>query len=455
VPKISNSKPTKILTDNRDLICALATPPARSAIAIIRASGGADGQLFKKIAPYVKSRIAVSAMEPRRAYHVSIHDETGAVIDDVVFLRFEEPASFTGEDAMEIHSHGNPLIAKNILNLLYSCGFREAKPGEFTRRAYLNGKIDLDAAEAIREIIDAKSHEHLSAAQRLKSGGFKTALYVLRSELMNLLADQNAELDFIDEDISFSAQATKVKLIADQIAKVQHFADGAEALDAFRDGINIAIVGAPNAGKSSLMNRLLGQDRSIVSDIAGTTRDYIEAELTIGGYPVRLFDTAGLRSGTNDAIEIEGQQRTRELMAKAHIVVALLDGSEQPHLSAVAAHLVAINKSDQLAAGWLPGELFISAKTGAGLEEFKTRLESEVKARSPSGAIALGAWQINLLRMIEINLAKVQSAYESNEAPEITAHILQQTVNRIAELTGEITNEDILGRIFSRFCIGK
>ncbi len=449
-------------------ICAPATSAGRSAIAIIRASGAPlkGESIFQKLGGSFKSKDnKIAADLPARRTHYGLMGSGSETIDDVVFIKFEGSASFTGEDSFEIHCHGNPLVIRQILNLLYGLGFRAAEGGEFTRRAYLNGKLDIDAAQAIAEIIEARNGESLKAARRLKSGTFRSGMLALRSQLMNLLADLNAELDFIDEDISFATLETKLKILAEAIATVGKLRQDAERFDSFKEGVNIAIVGKPNAGKSSLMNRLLGEERSIVSDIAGTTRDYIEGELTIAGFNVRLFDTAGLNEASSDPIEKLGIERTRSLMLRAHICLQLIDGSTPasdekiPEISPEASSLQVINKSDTLDAsrGKNPGDgtLYISAKTGDGIAELLSRMEKLIASRAPSAALPLNLWQRQLLAQISENLTVTAEGLKERELPEVITHTVQLAVDKIAALTGEITSEDILGRIFSRFCIGK
>lgn len=484
-PRISNSK-TKTLTAEShaaakrlpvaditpaapsDAICAPATAPGRSAIAIIRASGSANGgvSIFQKLGDTFKTKDnRLAADIPPRQAHYGVIAAGGETIDDIVFIKYTGPASFTGEDSFEIYCHGNPLVVRQILALLYQSGFRAAVAGEFTRRAYLNGKLNIDGAQAIAEIIEARNGESLRAARRLKAGTFRTGLLALRSRLMNLLADLNAELDFIDEDISFATLETKLQILGETSAAVEKLRGDAERFDSFKDGVNIAIVGRPNAGKSSLMNRLLGEERSIVSDIAGTTRDYIEGELTVAGFNVRLFDTAGLNEASADPIEQIGIERTRELIGRAHICLYLTDGSvaarEQNPLpvSDKAAAIHVINKADVLHASHgvsrPDAALQISAKTGAGIGELLTHIERIIAERAPSAALPLNLWQRRLLAEIGDSLKGASQALEAHELPEVITHIVQSAVDRIAELTGEISNEDILGRIFSRFCIGK
>lgn len=440
-------------------VCAVSTAPGRSAIAVIRASGAG---VFQNLGGIFLTKAGKSAVDlPPRSTHYGFIYDGNEIVDDVLFLKFQGTASFTGEDSFEIHCHGNPLIIRRILDTLYRQGFQPAAAGEFTRRAYLNGKLDVDGAQAIAEIIEARNHEGLKAARRLKSGSFRSGLLTLRSQLMNLLADLNAELDFIDEDISFATLETKLNILADAVKTVENLAGEAERFETFKDGVNIAIVGRPNAGKSSLMNRLVGEERSIVSDIAGTTRDYIEAELTIAGFNVRLFDTAGLAQNSNDPIEKIGIERTRDLMARAHILLRLIDGSappvgDAPLPDAAAQTLTVINKADILHAERQgAGALLISAKTGAGIAELVSAMERYITERAPTNALPLNAWQREILRRIAGRLETASEALRAHELPEVITHTVQFAVQDIAALTGEITNEDILGRIFSRFCIGK
>lgn len=463
----------------REAICAPATPltfgkgsASRSAIAIIRATGShtkngtpifsALGDTFK-----TQSGKTAAALKPRISHYGLLAAENYE-IDDVVFIRFDAPASFTGEDAFEIHCHGNPLIVENILQLLLRLGFRMATPGEFTRRAYLNGKLALDAAQAISEIIDAQSAEALKAARRLKSGSFRHELLQLRSDLMNLSADLNAELDFIDEDIAFATLDTKLKIVRSVRERALKLKRDAERFDALRGGVHIAIVGPPNAGKSSLMNRLLGEERAIVSEIAGTTRDYLDAELELAGFNVRLFDTAGLRE-SDDAIEKIGIERTRTLMQRAHIIVNLHDGGASK--AALHAHadlpdtavvVDAINKEDSLSPVWRAlrqtaynNLIFISAKTGTGIDSLLEQLSGLIRERAPQEALPLNAWQQQVLGEIATGLENTLLALTTHELPEIIAHTVGTALEHIAELSGDISNDDILGRIFSRFCIGK
>lgn len=467
---------SKATTSTADFICAPATASgARSALAVIRGSGASHGgvSLFEALASIFKTPTGKTAaqLSARTVHYGNIYNGD-EFVDDVLFVRFDGNASFTGEDSFEIHCHGNPLIVNNILALLYRHHFRSASPGEFTRRAYLNGKLNLNAAQAVADVIEARSHVSLKAAHRLSRGTFRSEMLALRSGLMNLSADLNAELDFIDEDISFATLDTKLAILERTRVAARKLAADAARFDGIRNGVNVALIGPPNAGKSSLMNRLLGHERSIVSAIAGTTRDYIEAELEIAGVNVRLFDTAGLRENSEDAIENLGIERTRELISRAHICVLLADGSEPAStedLSSPAASgaavVLAVNKSDALHTTWkeihkvngddVSKRLYLSAQTGEGLPTLLGELARITASLAPQDAVPLSAWQVQLLLEIVTLMESGSEMLRQRELPELITHQVARAVDKISELTGEISSEDILGRIFSRFCIGK
>ncbi|MCS6971404.1 MAG: tRNA uridine-5-carboxymethylaminomethyl(34) synthesis GTPase MnmE [Leptospiraceae bacterium] len=445
-----------------DFICAAATALSPAALAVIRASGGEQKKIFSLLKDHFQTKQGKIAKElkPRVAYYGTIIDG-GEIIDDAIFTRFDAPKSFTGEDAFEISCHGNPLLVRRILALLYRLGFRAAAPGEFTRRAYLNGKLGLDAAQAIAEIVAARSQAELEAARRLQSGEFRRQLLALRSELLNLVADLNAELDFSDEGIIFRAQEEKLRTLHNIATLAKKIAQDAARFDSLRDGVRIALVGEPNTGKSSLLNRLLGKDRALVSAIPGTTRDYIEAEWSLAGIPVRFYDTAGIRE-TEDALEKAGIERTQALLKEAQIVIVLLDGSLPPRDLALPElstnKLIAVNKCDILHPAWHNADSnfsFISAKTGEGIPAFLQKLEGIVQGLLPAEALPLSPWQQSQLLAIAQLLEKAAETIACGELPEIPTTLTEQALAKIAELSGEITSEEVLGRIFSRFCIGK
>ncbi len=409
-----------------------------------------------------------AGFKARHSYYGVLSDTDGT-IDDVIFTAYSAPHSYTGEDSFEISAHGNPLIVKRILSLLYTLGFRLAAPGEFTRRAYLHGKMGISAAAAVSEIIEARNHLSLAAAKRLKQGTFRTEILKLRSLLMNVLADLNAELDFIDEDITFASREQKLALLKEVENEASSLKDAAERFEQIKDGIRIAIVGQPNAGKSSLMNRLLGQNRAIVSSIAGTTRDFIEAELEIQGMNIRLFDTAGLRESSPDPIEQMGIERTRELVGQSHLCLHIIDASAPPTdadlwqtlgLQTEARRLVVFNKADIRHAqrGELPpgaNSYSISATSGAGVDALLAGIGEVIQTLAPENALPLGVWQREILSQIASGCVLAQDALQAGELPEVVTHLVHQAVEGISKLTGEVTSEDILGRIFSRFCVGK
>jgi len=442
-----------------DAICALSTAPGRAAIAIIRASG--EGVL-KAVEDFFfpKNKKSIHGLKARVTHYGTL-EENGTLIDDAIFIPFTGTSSFTGEESFEIHCHANAIIIRRILEILYKRGVRPAAPGEFTRRAYLNGKLDIDAAQAIQEIIDAKNIASLNAAHLLQRGAFRTNLLGLRSLLLNLLADLNAELDFIDEDIAFATLDKKINTITGVQEHIHQLLEDSRRFSAYKDGVHIAIVGEPNAGKSSLMNRLLGEERSIVSDIAGTTRDYIEGELTLAGLNARLFDTAGLNPKSQDPIERMGIDRTQELIRKAHIVLHLIDGSKADaprplQISSGATLFRVVNKIDILyAPDKEKNTLYISAKTGEGIPDLLIAMEKHIYGNLPQNVLSLNEWQREILSRIHATLVDAKKALLEEELPEVVTHLVDNAVQLIATLTGQVSSEDVLGRIFSRFCIGK
>lgn len=407
-----------------------------------------------------------------------------STIDDVLLTYFPHGNSFTGEESLEINCHGNPLIVRQILNQLYLLGIEPAAPGEFSRRAVLNGKLNLHQAEAIREIIEARGERELQAARWMQDGHFRNELLQMRSSLFNLTADVTAELDFVEEDIEFSSNQNKINSLEAVLQYVQKLGERAEGGNLLHSGLQIAIIGAPNTGKSSLLNLLSGKEKAIVSDIPGTTRDYIEESIQIAGVPVTFVDTAGLRHNSEDVLEKTGMERSILKSREARFILVLLDGKKEPKLAIEESPLgseflkklqlenkehlkVLINKSDALHADWpvdngaLPGLLqnlqveYISVKTQANLPVLLQWLTESIDKTLGSESLLLASWQSDLLRQIEKELEAALVLLEANEAPEITATVLRNALDLMGQITGEISNEDLLGRIFSRFCVGK
>ncbi|GIX41520.1 MAG: tRNA modification GTPase MnmE [Leptospiraceae bacterium] len=469
---------------NEETIIALSTPAGRGAIAIIRISGPNTLQIIQTIIrkPSDLSNKINSEfiLQNTRKLLRAIIYHNNEVIDDGMFVFFGSPNSYTGEDMAEIYIHGNPLIAKKIINIVSSYGLaRPSLPGEFTRRAFLNEKMDLTRAESIHRIITAKSEYELNAVKKIYFGDLYKLINRIRSELILLKAQIEAEVDFSDQDIDYSEKDQIKQKVNQIISMIQDVLKKSAVATRISQGIQIALVGKTNAGKSSLLNKILGWDRSIVSDIEGTTRDYISEEIELARTLVRIVDTAGLRE-TKDQIEKEGIRRSKEAMEKSQIILHIIDGSikEYPFLPEIDEFVHSkdsykkiihiINKKDCLHKdAWNEEKLkryanhevivkYISCKTGEGIEDLKQTIESFIKnqfqIQDPFLLEERHHYHFN--KIIE-SLKRVNQLFDENAPEEIIAIEIQDALNHISELTGEITTEDILGRIFSMFCIGK
>ncbi len=457
------------MSKQRYPICAVASPAGRSAVCVVRLSGlGSLVALEKVFRPNLK-KFFYLAENPRVAILGNLYFEE-TLIDEVIVIPFVAPYSYTGEEGAEIHTHGNPIIIKKLLEILYKLGIQKAAPGEFTKRAFLSGKFDLTQAEAIHEIVQAKSEQGLQKALQLKEGSFRKILLSFRSELINLLADISAELDFTEEGITFVEENIKVQIIKNLIHESKYLIQTSKQLKIFREGVEIVIAGAPNTGKSSLLNFFAGEERAIVSKIPGTTRDYIQIELQISGIPVYFLDTAGIHElkNINEHTEIEkiGIEKSINKLKDADIIIWMIDGSEKvgswplETIKCEAEYLFVVNKKDILHSSWKhyrkTAPLQISLQTGENTKTLKEALNAIVmKKTTHTAGIMLSAWQTNILSQIQVGLAESQSLIEAQEMKEIIVSSLQIVLDDLSQLTGDITNEEILGRIFSRFCIGK
>jgi len=438
-------------------IFALATPPGRSGVAVIRVSGPASFESLTALTGRAN-------FTPRLAqFSILRHPEKGHQIDAGLVLPFRGPASFTGEDCVEYHLHGGPAIIKMMLEILgQQPHHRQAEPGEFTRRAFENGKMDLTAAEAIADLIDAETE--LQQAQALaQMGGALADLYGgWADRLARALAHLEADLDFPDEDLPDG--------VADQIGPVlkglmddliAHLSDSRRG-ERMRDGFQIVIIGAPNAGKSSLINALAQRDIAIVSDMAGTTRDVLEAHLNLGGYPVILVDTAGLRpdqlsDSPQERIEGEGIRRAVERAKAADLKILLFDGTQPQADSATMAlkdenALVVLNKKDQLQ-DTDPAQLWISTKTGEGLETLCGAIIKRLNALYAPRQNAGPTRQRHRVALEEC-LAALTRAQQAN-SPELMAEDVRLAMRALGRITGRVDVEDLLDIIFHDFCIGK
>lgn len=440
-----------------DTIAAIASPAGTGAVALLRVSG--------RDALAVAQRVwRGGALVPRYAVYGGIINEAGRAVDSVLATFFKGPASFTGEDTVEITCHGGVLVTQQVLEQLLRCGARAARPGEFTQRAWLNGKLDLTQAEAVMDVISAQTGMALRAAQRQLEGAIGRQVMALRDALLEVLAHVEAYIDFPEEDISPDNGAELLGRIAevqDGTARMLATADQGRIL---REGARTVLAGAPNAGKSSLLNALLGCERAIVSDIAGTTRDTIEEVINLKGIPLRLVDTAGLRE-SQDAIEREGVARSRRMVETADLVLEIVDASQPAGDRVVlpeeggTMHLLVLNKADLgLHFSWAGAEgVRFSCLTGVGMETLTNAIAMLLGgAQGFTGMEAVvNARHKTCLLLASRALENAVTQLSAGAAPEFVALDLREAMDAFGEISGRMDTEDLLGVIFSRFCIGK
>jgi len=445
-------------------IVALATPTGRSGIGVVRLSGIDSLRIVKRLVADEEFRPA-----PRRATLVGLYDLTGETIDEAIVTYFRTPHSFTGEDVVEISCHGSPVLLRQVIDTCLSLGARMADPGEFTLRALANGKIDLAEAEAIRDLIDAQTTASARQAVRQMRGEFSHQLQPIKDDLLDVIVVLESALEFVEDDLPETQTETlrsRLVKIANAVGKI---ASTYKAGHLIRDGLRVALVGRPNVGKSSLFNALLGSDRAIVTEIAGTTRDQLHERFTIGDIPISLIDTAGLRE-TTDTVEIIGVERSRRTMADADLVVVLIDASEEltdEDRSIIDAaremrHQIAINKIDIADAAGIERRLDtpflrISAKTGDGLDALKKAIVEPFTPAdvSTNGFLVSDARHYDLLQRSHAEIEQSIKLLDERHSEEIVLVGLHNAMRYLGEITGETTTEDMLTRIFSTFCIGK
>jgi len=446
-----------------DTIAALATPAGTSALALVRASGPR--------CPALVAEIFGAAPLPRQAVHGDYRNRAGALVDDVVYTFFAAPHPYTGEDLLEVSAHGSPLIAQFLLEDLCGRGCRPAEPGEFTKRAFLNGRMDLSQAEAVADLIGARSERALAAANQQLRGALGRRLQEMIDRLLDLVARVEAGLDFPDEDLPPADRAG----LAAGLAGLRGEVDRLLATDRYghvlRDGLKTVILGEPNAGKSSLLNRLLGRERALVSAEPGTTRDYLEEPIALGPHCIRLIDTAGLNPSPTP-LERRGMAHTLARAAEADLVLLVLDATRpaptlQPEVAArltPATALVVVNKTDlpgPAAGPTLPPGLpvvRISALTGAGVDELVAAIVRHAESfRQEQGdeLVAINARHATALREAKEHLCAAMEKLSEKSPAELLASDLRGALHAFGEIAGRIDNERVLDRIFANFCIGK
>jgi tRNA modification GTPase len=444
-------------------IAAIATPSGQGGIAVVRLSG--------PDVPHIASKLLKHSPTPRYAHYAVFHQSDGKILDQGIALYFPKPHSFTGEDVLELHLHGSPIILDLLLKHLLMLGAVLAKPGEFSERAFLNGKIDLVQAEAIADLISATSEQAAQSAVRSLQGEFSKQIHALVTSLINLRMFIEAGLDFPDEEIDLHTHQEALKALEKISTQLQTLENTAIQGTLLRDGMQVVLVGEPNVGKSSLLNQLSGQDTAIVTNIPGTTRDVLREHIHIDGLPLHIIDTAGVRI-TDDIIEREGIRRTQQAFAQADHILWILDQAIEtlPDVSLFfeklpAPHKLTLirNKIDLLS---LPPQLeqhatgywmvHLSAKTGAGVDLLRSHLKSSFGFFPTTENMFIARRRhLQGLQKANIHLQEARKRLTENKAVELFAEELRLTQSALSEITGEFLPDDLLGEIFSRFCIGK
>ena len=462
-------------------ICALATPAGVGAIAIIRLSGEDTPNIIGKIFTPVGGKAPL----PYKMQFGAIKDGE-RLIDECLVVTFKAPHSYTGENGAEIYCHGSSYIINEIIKLLLSKGCKMAEPGEFSKRAFLNGKLDLAQAEAVIDLISSESKAAHQIALNQMKGGFSNELKVMRGELLNLVSLMELELDFSEEEVEFADRSQLNNLLKDVQDKIASLIESFSLGNAIKNGIPVAIVGATNTGKSTLLNSLLGEEKAIVSNIHGTTRDVIEDTLNIGGVTFRFIDTAGIRE-TSETIEIIGIERTYKKLMQANLVILVLDAERLDQIEASINNLegkynknkqqliVALNKRDVLSSdveastllqieqickqnGYSPISVIpISAKKQINIDKLKDILVNSQNGLNvaPDKTLVTNIRHYQALCDAQIALDRVEDGLESSIPTDLVAQDIREALYHLGSIVGEINTDEILGNIFSRFCIGK
>ena len=451
-----------------DTIVALATPPGVGAIGIIRVSG-------PEAFPVIQQLFASKELSQQLSHtlHHGLLKDGETILDDVVVSLYKAPKSYTGEDVIEIGCHGSAYIQQRVIEAIVQKGARLAKPGEFTQRAFLNGKLDLTQAEAVADLISSNAEAARKTALQNMRGGFSSVLKELREELVRFSSLIELELDFSEEDVEFADREKFIKLIETISQSIRQLLQSFKLGNVIKNGVSVAIVGRPNAGKSTLLNTLLNENRAIVSEIAGTTRDTIEEILNIEGVLFRLIDTAGIRDHTHDVIENMGVMRSLEKIKAADIVLYLFDLTEisEEELERITMdmlkqdkkYVLVGNKADTLIGSsqkpFLDAYkvLFISAKENSGIQKLKSNLFNTATGNYAlsENVIITNARHFEALQQVDGSLAEIHTGLTTGISGDLLSPDIRRCLHYMGEITGEITNEDRLDFIFSKFCIGK
>lgn len=457
------------LTGWDDTIIALATPPGIGAIGVIRISGPNAFPIIGRLFP---SKDLLR--QPSHTLVIGYLRQGDTLLDEVVLSLFRGPRSYTGEDVIEISCHGSPFVQQQVIDACIAEGARLARAGEFTQRAFLNGKLDLTQAEAVADLIASNTEASRRTALHNIRGGFSGALKYLREQMLTFSALIELELDFSQEDVEFADRKKFYDLIGEASSLTATLLQSFRLGNVIRNGVQVAIVGKPNAGKSTLLNTLLNENRAIVSEIAGTTRDTIEEVLNIDGILFRLIDTAGIREHTSDVIESIGVERSLEKMAQADLVLYLFDvesmlpeelaGIQQDLEQRSLKYILIGNKMDQMSRAAarqrfanVADIIFISARQHEGIDELKKRLVDTVMSGHvrTEDTVITNLRHFEALQQVARSLEEIRAGLDSGLPGDLLALDIRRCLHYLGEVTGEITNEEQLGVIFGRFCIGK
>jgi tRNA modification GTPase len=445
-----------------DTIAAIATPPGRGGVGIVRVSGPGS----RRIAVL----LAGSLPEPRRAELREFAAADGQAIDTGLALFFPAPHSFTGEDVLELHGHGGPVVMDELLRRVLELGARAARAGEFTQRAFLNEKLDLAQAEAIADLIDSGSAQAARAALRSLQGEFSAQVHDLAERVLELRMWTEAAIDFPEEEVDFLQD----RALAERMSSIrQRFAELAETArqgTLLRDGMTIVIAGRPNAGKSSLLNRLAGYEAAIVTPVPGTTRDVLRERIEIDGLPLHVIDTAGLRESA-DVVEVEGIRRAHHEMARADRVLFIVDSADSAAMAAIDGDLaqlptdvprtIVFNKIDRSGEParveeGAPSRVYLCAASGGGIDGLRAHLKAVVGFHpGAEGALTARTRHIEALRLARAHVEEAHRLLTERHAGELVAQELHDAHRELGAITGQVTSDDLLGRIFGSFCIGK
>ena len=451
-----------------DTIVALSTPPGVGAIGVIRLSGNLAFEIINELFPS-KDLQKLSS----HTIQVGLLRDANTNIDEVVLSLFKGPKSYTGEDVIEISCHGSPYVQQQVVEACIRKGARIAKPGEFTQRAFLNGKLDLTQAESVADLIASNTAASQKTALNNIRGGFSEVLKELREQLIGFSALIELELDFSEEDVEFADRTKFDSIIQSAQITTKQLLESFQLGNVIKNGVSVAIIGKPNAGKSTLLNTLLNENRAIVSEIAGTTRDTIEEVININGILFRLIDTAGIRADSTDVIELVGIEKSLEKMKGADVVLYIFDVNEmdpseldtivQQFEQSNKKYILAGNKSDIAEGGIVKkfrnaDAIFsISAKNKQGIDEIKNALFASTVGESPTteNVVVTNARHYESLQQVNQSLVDIKAGLDEGIPPDLVALDIRRCLHYISEITGDISNEDVLDFIFSKFCIGK